>query len=92
MNEPKPPVEMTKRELADEINQANYREPGPWTDEEWRRFLAVASEFISRVGQDDIEVEITRTKRITLWLIWGAVVALIIFGLLIFGHVEVLVR
>ena len=92
MNEAKPPYEMTRHELAKEINQANYREPGPWTDEEWRRFLAVASEFISRVGQDDIEVDIARTRSITLWLLGGLLVVLIIIGLVIFGHLEVMFR
>lgn len=92
MSELKPPAAMTRLELANEINAAEHRASGPWSDEEWRRFLAVCSEFISRVGQADIEVEIHRTKRITLWLISGAVVTLIIFGLLIFGHVEVTFR
>lgn len=89
MSELKPPAEMTRGELAREINQANYREPGPWSDEEWRRFLAVASEFISRVGQDDIEVDIKRTKRIATWLFSGLVIILILIAMVIFGVIQV---
>jgi len=92
VNALKSPAEMTKGELVDEMEQVNYREPRPWSDEETERFLAVAREFISRVGQSDIEAEIARTKRITLRLIWGMVAAVIIFGLLIFGHIEVITR
>jgi len=94
VNELKPPAEMTRGELAREINEANRRAPGPWSDDEWRRFLAVASEFISRIGRDDIDIEIKRTKRIVLMLLSIAVVTLAVLGLVIFGivHVGVVMR
>jgi len=94
VSERKPATEMTRRELADEINEADRREAGPWSDEEWRRFLDVASEFISRIGQQDIEVEIKRTKRIVVWLFAALLIILVLLGLVIFGfvHIEVIMR
>lgn len=67
VNGSKPPTKMTWRELADEIDQANRRAPGPWTEEEWNRFMAVASEFVSRIRLGTSELEAEQGRRLERW-------------------------
>lgn len=62
-----PPAEMSQRELSKEIDQAYKRVPGPWSEQEWDRFLAVAHEFVDRIGLNTGEREAERERRLARW-------------------------
>jgi hypothetical protein len=64
---------MTWRELADEIDQAKERVPGPWPEQEWDRFMAVAHEFVERIRLGTAMQEIEQARRPEWWRVLLAI-------------------